>query len=381
MGLFGPGTILPAHVFAKASGVDVMDALASGDQGSLRKAGAFWSAGWDLHAFDPARFPALGPYRVESVENGAATLVRNERWWGLPAQTPKIKIWPKGFTPPVAGVQVIDVGKGSIGGLRLPPDTREQTVRSLGIEQFVLSTKGPFASKRGREAFALCLPRTQLAEQFGDKAAPAPGALGDSQDSWYRSPPAPVRYAQADTAAAYRARGEASPGQPLVVRVGYLAPDAQLAELVRAVAKACEPAGIRVVDASGADFTPSALAEGRIDAALVSSDLATGAGGGAGPTKSLGSAAEVRSGEGEDVSGYSNSTLDGLIAELALTDDNDQWLELLGKAQAAVWDDMPVIPLFAQPRSVIASTSLRDLVPNASAYGAGWNMDRWSADA
>ncbi|ADG97918.1 extracellular solute-binding protein family 5 [Segniliparus rotundus DSM 44985] len=379
-GLFGPGTILPSHVLAKAARLRVVDAVSSADQARLQAAGKFWNSGWDFTGkFDAAKFPASGPYRIQSADAGRATLVRNERWWGESARTPKVEIWPKGFRPPVAGAQVIDIGKGSIAQLALPSGLREKTVRSLGIEQFVLSLRGTFAAKRAREAFALCLPRASLAAQFGDAGAPAAGELSSSQDPWQLSPAQPARYVQPDAAAAYRAREEVSKGKPITVRVGYLAPDARRAALVAAVAQSCDPAGVRVLDSSK-DFNLLALESGQLDVLLTSSDLATGAGGAAGPTWDLTAAAQVRTEEGENVSGYASSQLDDLILRLALTEKEDERIVLLAQAQEAIWEDLPVIPLFAQPRSLWWSEDLRGVVPNATASGAGWNMERWSAD-
>jgi peptide/nickel transport system substrate-binding protein len=380
LGLFGPGTILPSHVLAKAARLRVVDAVGSADQARLRAAGEFWNSGWDFtEKFDAAKFPASGPYRIQSADSGKATLVRNERWWGEAARIPKVEIWPKGFRPPVAGAQVIDVGKGSIAKLGPLPGLREKTVRSLGIEQFVLSMRGALAAKRAREAFALCLPRAALATQFGDAGAPAAGELSSSQDPWQLSPAQPSHYVQPDAAEAYRAREEASKGKPITLRVGYLAPDSRRAALVAAVAQSCDPAGIRVLDSSK-DFNPHALESGQLDVLLTSSDLATGAGGAAGPSGALTAAAQVRTGEGENVSGYANPRLDDLILQLALTEKEDERIGLLAQAQEVIWEDLPVIPLFAQPRSLLWSEDLRGVVPNATAYGAGWNMERWSAD-
>ncbi|EFV12421.1 ABC transporter substrate-binding protein [Segniliparus rugosus] len=378
--LFGPGTILPSHVLAKAVGVDVAGAMGSDDRAKLQAAGKFWNEGWSFGAkFDQARFPSSGPYQIQSTGSGPTTLVRNPRWWGDPARIPKVAIWPKGFRPPVAGAQVIDIGKGSLGELRLPSGMSERTVRSLGIEQFVLLLRGAFAQKRAREAFALCLPRAELAARFGDNEPLASGALSSSQDPWQLSASQPARYAQPNAAAAYQARDSAAKGQPLTVRVGYLAPDARRAALVKAVADACDPAGIRVEDKSN-EFDPLAPAKGQFDVLLTSSDLATGAGGAAGPSWGLASAAQVREGEGENLSGYQSARTDDLVAQLALAEKEDDRIGLLARAQDAVWDDLPMIPLFAAPRSVVWSETLSGVQPGATACATGWNMDRWSGD-
>jgi peptide/nickel transport system substrate-binding protein len=52
-------------------------------------------------------------------------------------------------------------------------------------------------------------------------------------------------------------------------------------------------------------------------------------------------------------------------------------MSLLGEAEAILWNEMPTIPLFDQPRTIAHSKGMHAVVPNPTRSGSGWNMDRW----
>ncbi|NKZ74338.1 hypothetical protein GS934_07030 [Rhodococcus hoagii] len=51
-------------------------------------------------------------------------------------------------------------------------------------------------------------------------------------------------------------------------------------------------------------------------------------------------------------------------------------MSLLGEAEAILWNEMPTIPLFDQPRTIAHSKGMHAVVPNPTRSGSGWNMDR-----
>ena len=105
--------------------------------------------------------------------------------------------------------------------------------------------------------------------------------------------------------------------KPLTVRIGYQAPNARLTALVGAIAKACAPAGITVQDVSSDGTGPQTMTANHIDVLLASTGGATGSG-------SSGSSAidayDLHTGNGNNLSGYSNAQIDGIIDRLAATD-------------------------------------------------------------
>ena len=105
-------------------------------------------------------------------------------------------------------------------------------------------------------------------------------------------------------------------GQPLTVRIGYQSPNARLAATVGTIAKSCAAAGITVQDAAADSVGPQALRDNKIDVLVASTGGAAGSG-------STGSSAmdahDLHSGNGNNLSGYSNEQVDGVINALAVT--------------------------------------------------------------
>lgn len=168
---------------------------------------------------------------------------------------------------------------------------------------------------------------------------------------------------------------EAIGGKPLTVRIGYQSPNARLAATVGAIAKACEPAGIAVEDAASDAIGPDSLRQNQIDVLLASTGGAAGSG-------STGSSAmdayDLFSGNGNNLSGYANEQVDGVIGALAVTSDPKEFARLLGEGAPVLWDDMPTLPLYRQQRTLLASTKMTAVNSSPTRWGAGWNMDRWA---
>jgi len=163
-------------------------------------------------------------------------------------------------------------------------------------------------------------------------------------------------------------------GQPLTVRIGYQSPNARLAATVGAIAKSCAPAGITVQDAASDTTGPLTLRNSEIDALIASTGGAAGSG-------STGSSAmdayDLHTGNGNNLSGYSNERIDGIIASMAITSDPKELARLLGEGGPILWADMPTLPLYRQQRTLLTSKNMYAVSSNPTRWGAGWNMDRW----
>jgi peptide/nickel transport system substrate-binding protein len=164
-------------------------------------------------------------------------------------------------------------------------------------------------------------------------------------------------------------------GKPLTVRLGYQTPNARLAATVGAIAKSCAPAGITVQDVSTDTTGPMSLRNNEIDVLIASTGGAAGSG-------STGSSAmdayALHTGNGNNLSGYSNERVDGIIGALAVTADPKELTRLLGEGGAILWGDVPTLPLFRQQRTVLTSKKMYAVSSNPTRWGAGWNMDRWA---
>jgi peptide/nickel transport system substrate-binding protein len=376
--LFAATSMMPSHVIADQLNVDVTAALLTNNAPSVDQIARLWNTTWDLKpGIDLKRFPSSGPYKIQSVlDGGAVVLVANDRWWGPKAITKRITVWSQGADIQDRvnnrAVDVVDVAVGSSGVLATPDNYQRSDSPSAGIEQLIFSLQGPLALARERRALALCTPRDAIARDAGvaiansrlnpateDAVAQADGAAEAGQ------------FSKADPAAAR----EALKGAPMTVRIGYQGPNARLAATVGTIAKSCAPAGITVsgvtVDSSG----PQALRDGKIDVLLASTGGANGSG-------SSGSSAmdayDLHSGNGNNLSGYANPQIDGIIGALAVSADPAERVRLLTESAPVLWGDMPTLPLYRQQRTLLMSKKMYAVSRNPTRWGAGWNMDRWA---
>jgi peptide/nickel transport system substrate-binding protein len=383
--LFTATSLMPSHVIADQLNVDVTAALLARNESVVDQIARLWNTTWDLKpGIDLKRFPSSGPYKIESVlDGGAVVLVANDRWWGPKAITKRVTVWPQGADIQDRvnnrSVDVVDVAVGSSGALATPDNYQRSDSPSAGIEQLIFSLQGPLALARERRALALCTPRDAIAKDAGvaianSRLSPATEdaiAQGDGAGPDGGAGP----FAKADAGAAR----DALAGAPLTVRIGYQGPNARLAATVGTIAKSCAPAGITVtgvvLERSKDSPGPQALRDGKIDVLLASTGGATGSG-------SSGSSAmdayDLHSGNGNNLSGYANAQIDGIIGALAVSADPAERVRLLGEAAPVLWVDMPTLPLYRQQRTLLMSKKMYAVTKNPTRWGAGWNMDRWA---
>ena len=378
--LFTATSLLPSHVIGDALGIDVTAALQSGDPAAVGRVADAWNTIWDLKPGMDAealkRFPSSGPYQIDSVlEGGAVVLTANDRWWGARPVTKRVTVWPRGVDVQDrinnGTFQVVDVATGSSGTLTTPDEYQRTEIPSGGIEQLIFAPQGPVSTPGARRAVASCIPRDVIAANAAMPIANTRlNPVNDDAYSPLESGPLSDQYNVANPDAARMALQ----GQPLTVRIGYQAPNPRLAAAIAAITQACGPAGITIVDVTVEGTGPQALRDGQIDALLSSTGGAAGSG-------STGSSAmdayALHSGNGNNLSGYANPQIDGIIAALAVTTDPKEQARLIGDAAPMLWTDVPTLPLYRQQRTVIASKKMFAVQANPTKWGAGWNMDRW----
>jgi peptide/nickel transport system substrate-binding protein len=379
--LFAATSMMPSHVIAEELGIDVTTSLMRNDPPAVGRIAQLWNTTWDLKpGIEPGtiakHFPSSGPYKIESVlDGGAVVLVANERWWGPKPMTKRITVWPEKVDIQDRvndkSADVVDVADGSSGTLTTPDTYRRTDSPSDGIQQLIFAPHGPLSDVAARRAVAACTPRDVIAR---DARAPiansrlhttAEDAIGRAENV-----PEAGQYLKSNPDAARAALG----GKPLTVRIGYRAPNARLAAIVGAIAKACGPAGITVSDVTSDTTGPQTLRDGKIDVLLASTGGATGSG-------SSGSSAidaySLHTGNGNNLPGYTNPQIDGIINALAVSADPAELVRLLAQSAPMLWGDMPTLPLYRQQRTLLASKKMYAVSPNPSRWGAGWNMDRW----
>jgi peptide/nickel transport system substrate-binding protein len=380
--LFAATTMMPSHVIADQLNIDVTATLLSNNAPSVAQIAQLWNTTWDLKPGLKSdeihkHFPSSGPYKVESVlDDGAVVLVANDRWWGPKAITKRITVSPQ--APDIQdrvnnrSVDVVDAAAGSSGTLTTPDNYVRTDSPSAGIEQLIFAAQGPLAQAKARRAFALCTPRDAIAHDAGvpianSRLSPvAEDAVAQADGAAEAGP-----FNKADPAAAHDALG----GAPLAVRIGYQGPNARLAVTVGTITKSCTAAGISVSSVTLDTSGPQALKDGKIDVLLASTGGASGSG-------STGSSAmdayDLHSGNGNNLSGYANPQVDGIIGALAVSADPAERVRLLAEAAPVLWGDMPTLPLYRQQRTLLMSKKMYAVSANPTRWGAGWNMDRWA---
>ncbi|MEV0292518.1 ABC transporter substrate-binding protein [Nocardia sp. NPDC050710] len=388
--LFTAGELMPAHVAARAANVpNVVNALQTADPGAIQRLAEFWNTGWKLGQgdLDMSRFPSSGPYRIESFSpEGGLVLIANERWWGNKAETGRIVIFGKtsDLKSKVGdnAVSVVDVDAESVKDLSLGGFS-VKTVPGRGAEQLVLATSGVFGSVEARRGFALCVPRQALFDKLG-KAQDAPSSGLGSGPLNSRTVQQDSLFYSAVTGAADRYKGTDIPGATRTlaagaaanqtIRIGYLGPDDRRGRTVAMIAEACKPAGITVVDAGSADFTPTQLTEGKVDAVLGGTASMPGP---AGSLTGVMATSALRTGNGLNFGRFGNGRYDAITDQLAADDNSTVQLNLLTESENLLWSEMPSIPLFVTPRTIAFADGLHNGVAGPSQAGSGWNMDRW----
>jgi peptide/nickel transport system substrate-binding protein len=375
--LFTATSMMPSHVLSDGLGLDVTAAILSGDPGAIGRIAEAWNTTWNLKAdIDLKKFPSSGPYKIDSVlPEGAVVLTANDAWWGAKPVTKRITVWPRGVDVQDrinnGTFHVVDVATGSSGALTVPDGYQRSEIPSAGIEQLIFAAQGVLATPEARRAVAHCVPRDVIA---ANAAVPiANSRLNTVTDDAYSVLETGPLSDQYNLANADAARAELQ-GGAITMRLGYQSPNPRLAAAVAAITQSCAAAGVTVVDVTADAVGPQTLRDGQIDALLSSVGGAAGSG-------STGSAAmddyTLRAGNGNNLSGYNNPQVDGIIAALAVTTDPKELARLLGDAAPMLWEDMPTLPLYRQQRTVISAKKMFGVENNPTKWGAGWNMDRW----
>ena len=87
---------------------------------------------------------------------------------------------------------------------------------------------------------------------------------------------------------------------------------------------------------------------------------------------------DLHTGNGNNLSGYSNERIDGIIDALVVTADPKELARLLGESGPILWADVPTLPLYRQQRTLLTAKAVGAVSSNPTRWGAGWNMDRWT---
>ena len=135
-------------------------------------------------------------------------------------------------------------------------------------------------------------------------------------------------FSKADPAAARDALG----GAPLTVRIGYQGPNARLAVTVGAITKSCAAAGITVSNVTAGHLGAAGAARTERSTRCWPAPAGPPAAGRRG--SSAMDAYDLHSGNGNNLSGYANPQVDGIIGALAVSADPAERVRLLAESRA-----------------------------------------------
>ncbi|WP_273412649.1 ABC transporter substrate-binding protein [Corynebacterium appendicis] len=400
--LFSAGTVLPAHAIAKRLGMETADftnRLQSGDPELLGRTSEVWRFGFALNKFDPELQVSFGPYKIESVgEEGEVVLAANEKYYGDAPEVPKVVVWPstkdsaelqeagalmvgdlaapnpewyQAPPEPDQGANADDVRTGKDGqdaeaseaseagespaSDSADPDSREshqelQTVIGEMTDTLIFAGAGPWAYRDNRQALSKCIDIRAVAE-------------ASSREAGIELPPSPVHVLTQNDPMSSRLGDIANPhldvdiegarvASGLELHVGYNSPNKRMAAMVEAMKKSCEPAGITITDVT---------ANGKTRGDLL--------------TEEPGWNVEGALDRGGKIDAFLGA-VDPLMEYESATSRSEE-LQSLRAEEKRLWDEVPSIPLSAQPRTFIVDNSIKNVVVYTGPVGIGWNMDRW----
>lgn len=344
-----------------------------------------WNSGFD--AFDPAVIVSAGPFRVASYNPGRdVTLVRNEHYWGAPANLDSIVLRPV-FGAALASaykngeIDVIDAfepDQDLLAQMRGVPGVIEGLKSGLNQLYVGFNFRNELlAQPEVRQAFALALDRPGIAERALGRGTPVTAVnsflLMNGQPE-YRDSTA-GRYDRQDTAGAKRLLERAGftlgsdgvytrEGKRLSFRTRAPEGAAHLAaeELMRAQAM---QAGIELrFDNAPFQVLGSQLLKGDFDIEVFNY--------GKSPSGGLN---QFRRGNRW---AYPNGRPDELIQQTTGELDDLKRLQFLYEADRILWDDLPIVPIFQVPVYLAVRSTFLGVGQNvAFSGGIFWNAAQW----
>ena len=348
-----------------------------------------WNSGFDT--FDPAVIVSAGPFRIAGYTPGQdVTLVRNERYWGRPANLDRI-VLRSIFGPEQAAafkngeIDVIDAFEPTedlLGQMRGLPDVTEALQPGLSQLYVGFNFRNEALSvPEVRKAFALAMDRSTIAERVLGRGTPVsivnsyllmngqPGYRDDTGGRHDRGdPPAAKRLLESAGFTLGTDGVYAREGKRLSFRTRAPTGAAHVAaeELIRAQVR---EAGIELrIDNAPFNVIGPQLLRGDFDIEVFNYG------------KTLqGTVNQFRPGNRWS---YPNPRPDQLIQQSTAELDDRRRLQLLHDADRMLWDDLPIVPLLQVPVYLAVRNTFVNVAQNVG-HSAGMfsNAAQWGRKA
>lgn len=343
-----------------------------------------------------------GPFTLEEFRPGVrAVLARDPDWWGSgdTGGGPFLdRIVVNFLDSPAATLTALRQGEAQMASFLPDPeligrarDIQGMTVRqvpSLFFEHVIINTEAaPMDDPAVRRALAYAIDRDQIVDVLQEGSVPVLQSLLRPSQLGYR--PTYERFAHDPQRAidilegAGWVRGSdgifAKDGTRLEIPMSTLSGDELRRTEVRLMSEQARDAGI---DLKLRSRTPDQLfgddlTRGDFTTAL----LAFGGGVDPSPTALLASdqiPSEENGFTGQNVYRWSNAEVDRLLRSSDREVDEDARVQQLGRIQEILADEVPLIPLYAQPNTVAHVDALRGVRENPTQAEVFWNSGEWS---
>jgi peptide/nickel transport system substrate-binding protein len=390
--------VLPAHIAAEQGGLSaddngkaLIDAIASDDIAALKPVAEFWSTGWEFQKDLPSLpdlslIPTSSYYKYDNAKNGTLTLVKNDKWWGTPANIDTVVFK---YIDAAELVKAMENGEIDI----FQPSAVEQDIvtqlealsdkvsfevgSSWTYSHIDLDHRGVFADLKVRQAFLKCVPRQELVDKFVVPVYPD-GEVFDAHDVFPGQPeytaslkgaPSSTLYDKVDLEGAKQLLAEAGHTAPLDVRLMRAQQSELRGQQVQLVKASCDQAGFNIIDTPDAEWSAKLDQSGAWDAVLFAwsgSGLLTAA------------QPQFVTDGGQNFGGYSNATVDEAWAQISQVTDPADAAPLKVKSEEALWSDPYNVVLYANPGLMAHANFLDGPVFNPTQYGPTWNVHKWT---
>lgn len=343
-----------------------------------------------------------GPFTLEEFQPGVrAVLARDSDWWGATdtGGGPFLdRIVVNFLDSPAATLTALRQGEAQMASFLPDPELIRragdvagmavQQVPSLFFEHIVINTDAaPMDDPVVRRALAYAIDREQLVQVLLDDSVPVlqsllrPSQLGYSPtyERYGHDPQKAIDLLEGDG----WTRGDdgvfVKDGKRLEFDMSTLAGDDLRRNEVRLLADQARTAGfdIHLRSRTPDQLFGNDLGQGDFTTAL----LAFGGGVDPSPTALLASdqiPAEENDFSGQNVYRWSNAEVDRLLRSSDREVDEDARVAQLGRIQEILADEVPLIPLYAQPNTVAHIEALQGVRENPTQAEVFWNSGEWS---
>jgi peptide/nickel transport system substrate-binding protein len=345
-----------------------------------------------------------GPFTLDGFQPGVrAVLARDPDWWGAEdaGGGPFLdRIVVNFLDSPAATLTALRQGEAQMASFLPDPEligrARDiegmtvQQVQSLFFEHIVINTEAPpMDDPAVRRALAYAIDRRQLVDVLLEGSVPVLQSLLRPSQLGYRPTYEGFTY---DPSRAIEILEEAGwergaggvfgkDGTRLEIPMSTLAGDELRRTEVRLMAEQAAEAGIdiRLRSRTPDQLFGNDLGEGAFTTAL----LAFGGGVDPSPTALLASdqiPSEENGFAGQNVYRWSDPEVDRLLRSSDREVDEEARVSQLGRIQEILADEVPLIPLYAQPNTVAHVAALRGVRENPTQAEVFWNSGEWSLD-